>query len=346
MGFFSGFEDVGKLWVDFYVKGDDVLGVNRDDLVDEAGEVTGVNAVVDEASDAYDGFSNTAEIYKDLLLYDKDNKDNFFNKGIVGDLYKAYGADDFLDETMPYATALLATGAAISVGYAAGIGAEAFADYTGFTTTFGVYTDAGFINYTALPGEEEAIYGISGSGYSLMASKDTIKSIFEDKYKPEDSYEEDYSYDDTYGDVTYVQNDSTVSIPTVGVTTQPPVEIGSVVDKKPKEDGTQKSGWSIDPIYDGEIRLPRAYDPMLLGKQQLSLNTTYHMNEWMAGGRLYDAPRAGDLHFNVTGNMNTTKFLGLPYTNLDYMFRAKEGLLGEPYRDLNIQAGSNNFSVI
>ena len=36
---------------------------------------------------------------------------------------------------------------------------------------------------------------------------------------------------------------------------------------------------------------------------------------WMAGGILYDAPKAGDLHFNVTGNLNTVRFLGMEDKN-------------------------------
>ena len=39
------------------------------------------------------------------------------------------------------------------------------------------------------------------------------------------------------------------------------------------------------------------------------------MNLWMAGGILYDSPRAGDTMFNVTGDMNTTKFLGIKNNN-------------------------------
>jgi len=39
------------------------------------------------------------------------------------------------------------------------------------------------------------------------------------------------------------------------------------------------------------------------------------MNMWMAGGMLYDSPKAGDILFNPTGSLKTTKFLGLQDAN-------------------------------
>ena len=39
------------------------------------------------------------------------------------------------------------------------------------------------------------------------------------------------------------------------------------------------------------------------------------MNMWMAGGILYDSPRAGDVLFNVTGSQKTTKFLNIQGSN-------------------------------
>ncbi|MGB3988527.1 MAG: SPASM domain-containing protein [Minisyncoccales bacterium] len=39
------------------------------------------------------------------------------------------------------------------------------------------------------------------------------------------------------------------------------------------------------------------------------------MSLWMAGGELYDAPRAGNVLFNPAGNLNTVRFLGLEDRN-------------------------------
>lgn len=74
-------------------------------------------------------------------------------------------------------------------------------------------------------------------------------------------------------------------------------------------------------------------------KAELILNTTCEMNEWMAGGSMYNASFAGDVHFNPTGNISATKFLGEEYTNIDYMFNAREGLLADVHEVLNITAG-------
>ena len=86
------------------------------------------------------------------------------------------------------------------------------------------------------------------------------------------------------------------------------------------------------PDYEARLRAQLAY---------VQLNTTNQMGAWMAGGDLYDAPRAGDFHFNVTGNMNTTTFLGLGNNNIDLMFQAREGLMADVHKILPIKAGLN-----
>ena len=69
------------------------------------------------------------------------------------------------------------------------------------------------------------------------------------------------------------------------------------------------------------------------------------MGRWMAGGVLYDSPRAGDLLFNPTGSLATTKFLGLQDHNMN--LQAKYGIYGGDVhgRMLGPMAGDNSFSV-
>lgn len=47
----------------------------------------------------------------------------------------------------------------------------------------------------------------------------------------------------------------------------------------------------------------------------VNMNINGALSLWMAGGVLYDAPRAGGVLFNVTGSLNTTQFLGLQNNN-------------------------------
>jgi hypothetical protein len=71
------------------------------------------------------------------------------------------------------------------------------------------------------------------------------------------------------------------------------------------------------------------------------------MNRWMAGGVLYDAPRAGDVLFNPTGTQNTTKFLGLQDTNSNFYTQVSTlGLFHTPHRlKFGAKAGDEGFSV-
>lgn len=70
-------------------------------------------------------------------------------------------------------------------------------------------------------------------------------------------------------------------------------------------------------------------------------------DRWMAGGDLYDAPRAGDVLFNPTGVQNTTKFLGLQDQNINsYITNNVLGYGHEPHRKVyGSFAGEVNFSV-
>ena len=70
------------------------------------------------------------------------------------------------------------------------------------------------------------------------------------------------------------------------------------------------------------------------------------MNLWRAGGLLYDAPRAGDLKFNVTGNMNTVKFLNIQDQNKSTWMDWSEGKYHNFHRkNFGNMAGDEFFSV-
>jgi len=72
---------------------------------------------------------------------------------------------------------------------------------------------------------------------------------------------------------------------------------------------------------------------------------TFHIkhdvNKWMAGGSLYDAPRAGNVLFNVIGDLNTTRFLGLEDKNFSPELN-KVFANPEVFRILNVTAGGTS----
>lgn len=69
-------------------------------------------------------------------------------------------------------------------------------------------------------------------------------------------------------------------------------------------------------------------------------------NLWMAGGILYDSPKAGDILFNPTGDLNTTKFLNIPNKNSNEWSKWNLGKMHDfqasTYGNL---AGSDFFAV-
>lgn len=70
------------------------------------------------------------------------------------------------------------------------------------------------------------------------------------------------------------------------------------------------------------------------------------MNLYMAGNVLYDAPRAGDLLFNVTGSLNTTEFLGRPNTNSNNWSNWQLGEMADFQSHVNgTLAGEEFFAV-
>ena len=87
-------------------------------------------------------------------------------------------------------------------------------------------------------------------------------------------------------------------------------------------------------------------------KKSKAIQTSYlnsfidgSINDWMAGGKLYDAPRAGNIMFNVLGNMNTVRFLGREDTN-KIPDMVSEFTNPELFRSLGNMPGDKNFSVI
>lgn len=70
------------------------------------------------------------------------------------------------------------------------------------------------------------------------------------------------------------------------------------------------------------------------------------MNLWMAGGVLYDSPRAGDVLFNPTGDLNTTQFLSRPDTNSNTWSKWNNGEMHDFQSSVNGNlAGDEFFSI-
>ncbi|MDQ7044721.1 MAG: hypothetical protein Q9M40_07090 [Sulfurimonas sp.] len=106
--------------------------------------------------------------------------------------------------------------------------------------------------------------------------------------------------------------------------------------------------WSPIPIPPPPPPIAK-YDPTY----ELTSSTEYlrsiqsaDMHDWMAGGTLYDSPRAGDIFFNATGDLNTVKFLGLQDKNMNAILKAKFSSVAEVHKILNVSAGSDNFSIL
>jgi len=120
---------------------------------------------------------------------------------------------------------------------------------------------------------------------------------------------------------------------------------------KAAQDYASASNWKISPTYIIPPEAPLDLSQFLKPTVRQDVNGFANLllsgdiNSWMAGGSLYDAPRAGDVMFNVMGNMNTVRFLGIEDTN-NIPDMVKEFANPEVYRTLGNMAGDNNFSVI
>jgi hypothetical protein len=66
-------------------------------------------------------------------------------------------------------------------------------------------------------------------------------------------------------------------------------------------------------------------------------------NDWMAGGKLYDSPRAGGAYFNETGDLNTVRFLGLQDRNYNGILSRKLSSTADVFKILGVTAGARSI---
>jgi hypothetical protein len=118
-------------------------------------------------------------------------------------------------------------------------------------------------------------------------------------------------------------------------------------DNKESDNWTVEYKWIKDPSYDAGLRFGGAgsYDGLSYAKV-LSGLLDGSINDWMAGGSLYDSPRAGGAFFNVTGDLNTVRFLGLEDKNYNEHLDVMLNGMGDVQRLLQVNAGSDSFSVL
>lgn len=70
------------------------------------------------------------------------------------------------------------------------------------------------------------------------------------------------------------------------------------------------------------------------------------MNLWMAGGQLYDSPKAGDVLFNPTGDLNTTRFLNRPNRNDNTWSRWNLGKYHDYQKQVFGNLAGNDFFAV
>ena len=92
-----------------------------------------------------------------------------------------------------------------------------------------------------------------------------------------------------------------------------------------------------------------AYAQRIKDSMNLAFTTGFingSMNYWMAGGALYDAPKAGDVMFRPNGHLGTTRFLGLQDKNNSTWSSWSDGKYHDYQRKIfgNL-AGDHFFSV-
>lgn len=115
--------------------------------------------------------------------------------------------------------------------------------------------------------------------------------------------------------------------------------------------GWDNLSWITDPYFGkGGGQLPSIrYSPIAPVQQSprvfFSLVSSGDMGDWMAGGRMYDSPRAGNVLFNPIGNLNTTVFLGLENQNFSPSMVTTLAN-PEPFKKFGTMAGDNGFSVL
>ena len=121
------------------------------------------------------------------------------------------------------------------------------------------------------------------------------------------------------------------------------------------ENEKKKGDWDISPEWipdippppEGRLTPTQIYEveqQQRLGFTNDFINGKKHL--WMAGGDLYDSPKAGDMLFNVTGNLNTTAFLGLENKNDSVWSQWQRGMYGDLHKKtFGNMAGDNFFSI-
>jgi len=114
-------------------------------------------------------------------------------------------------------------------------------------------------------------------------------------------------------------------------------------DEASKSEWNVSFGWVTNPTYDASFHFNMGVRQDTNGFTNLLLSGD--INSWMPGGNLYDAPRAGDVMFNILGNMNTVRFLGIEDTNR-FPDMVTEFANPEVFKTLGAMAGEHNFSVI
>lgn len=121
------------------------------------------------------------------------------------------------------------------------------------------------------------------------------------------------------------------------------------IRREQRQDFTYDLNWLSDPYFGQsgiEIRAGSIQLSVLQNQSTfLSLYTSGDMGDWMAGGNMYDSPRAGNILFNPLGSLNTTVFLGLNNQNFSPSLPAT---LANPeiFKKFGTLAGDTGFSVL
>lgn len=122
------------------------------------------------------------------------------------------------------------------------------------------------------------------------------------------------------------------------------------IRREQRKDFTYDFNWLTDPYFGrdgGEFYVGKNIQQSLQQNQHTFLNlyTSGDMGDWMAGGNMYDSPRAGNILFNPLGSLNTTVFLGLENQNFS---PSLPSTLANPevFRRFGTLAGDRGFSVL
>lgn len=121
-----------------------------------------------------------------------------------------------------------------------------------------------------------------------------------------------------------------------------------LIRKQSREDFTYRFNYLSDPYFGKYNEIFPSFiadsaQPDM--KNFASLIYSGDMSDWMAGGVMYDSPRAGNILFNITGNLNTTVFMGLENKNSTPDMQAAFAN-AEVFKSFGALAGDINFSVL